>query len=484
MYRFVATKLHYSWFIAWLSAGVVVGIFLSQYSYQSGFDSFVWPVVGLALFLLTVWKQQFWMVLLAVLAGVIIGLWRGSVTQYQLQNYSQLYGRNIEFKGRISDDLEKNKQGKSIVYLDDISVTGRRLPGQLWLTIDPVKDLRRGDIIVVSGLFDEGFGSFKASVYNGKIIKVKRPMPGDLALEVRDWFADAVRRVITEPEASLGIGFLVGQKGDLPSELEESLRLAGLTHIIVASGYNLTILIRLARRLFVKISKYLTTLVSSSLILCFIAVTGMSPSMNRAGLVAGLSLLAWYYGRKFHPFVLLIFVAAISLMINPNYAWGDLGWQLSFAAFTGVMILAPLLQRYFFGDKKPGLMRQIIGETISAFIVTLPIIVYTFGYFSNVAIIANILILPLLPLAMLLVFLSGILSLAVPAIAWLVAVSAQWLLQYMTFVAGTLAHFDWSITETKISIWAVGATYLTIIFACLYMSYVTKYNLRDSNLID
>ena len=57
---------------------------------------------------------------------------------------------------------------------------------------------------------------------------------------------------------------------------------------------------------------------------------------------------------------------AITVLINPSYAWGDVGWQLSFAAFAGVMLLAPLLQSYYFGDKKPGTVRQILGETIAA----------------------------------------------------------------------------------------------------------------------
>ncbi len=81
----------------------------------------------------------------------------------------------------------------------------------------------------------------------------------------------------------------------------------------------------------------------------------MSPSMSRAGLVAGLSLLAWYYGRRIHPLVLLPLAMAITVMVQPSYAWGDLGWQLSFAAFAGVLIGAPLIQAYFLATRKSSL---------------------------------------------------------------------------------------------------------------------------------
>ena len=132
--------------------------------------------------------------------------------------------------------------------------------------------------------------------------------------------------------------------------------------------------------------------------------------MSRAGLVAGLSLAAWYYGRTIHPLVLLPVSAAITLIVNPQFGWGDLGWQLSFASFTGVIILAPLLHKYFFGGKDPGTFRQILIETLSAQLATLPLLMMSFGVVSNVALIANMLILPFVPLAMLLTFASGVLA--------------------------------------------------------------------------
>ena len=151
-----------------------------------------------------------------------------------------------------------------------------------------------------------------------------------------------MREVVKEPQASLGIGFLTGQRSTLPDSLDEQLRIVGLTHIVVASGYNLTILVRFARRLFVRYSKYWATVSASVMICGFVLVTGFSPSMSRAALVTGLSLAAWYYGRKIHPLVLLLFAAAITVLINPSFLWGDIGWALSFTAFAGVMLLAPL----------------------------------------------------------------------------------------------------------------------------------------------
>jgi competence protein ComEC len=282
----------------------------------------------------------------------------------------------------------------------------------------------------------------------------------------------------------LGLGFLVGQKRALPADLAEALVIAGLTHVVVASGYNLTILVRLARRLFMRVSKYTAALAASLMIVGFVAVTGLSPSMSRAALVASLSLAAWYYGRKFHPLVLLSFAAAVTVAVNPAYMAGDLGWQLSFAAFAGVMILAPLLQRYFFGDTKPGIFRQILGETISALIVTAPILISAFGQFSNVAIVANLLVLPLVPLAMLLTFIAGVGALMMPGLATIIGLPATWLLGYMTNVTQWLSHLSWA--QSAVQLAPIGALicYSIIVAICVYLWRVTKFDLRDANIVE
>jgi competence protein ComEC len=139
------------------------------------------------------------------------------------------------------------------------------------------------DEVQINGSLKKGFGNFAGVMYNAKIESVVSPEPGDVARKIRDWFADAVRQNISEPEVSLGLGFLVGQRRALPASLVSALQTVGLTHVVVASGYNLTILVRITRRLFAKISKYLAVLTAGLMVLGFIAITGLSPSMSRAG---------------------------------------------------------------------------------------------------------------------------------------------------------------------------------------------------------
>lgn len=409
---------------------------------------------------------------------------RGGVGQQELLPYESLIGQNLELKGVVSEDPDKGGNAELVLRLQGIVVSKHAIAGSIWVSAGAKPDIKRGDIVTVRGKLSAGFGSFSASMYRAEIIKAERPYPGDVAGRVRDWFADSVREGVSEPEASLGIGYLVGQRRGLPPELDEALKIAGLSHIVVASGYNLTILVRLARRLFAKISRYMALFAGGSMITAFIMVTGMSPSMSRAGLIAGLSLLVWYYGRTFQPLVLLPFAAAITLLVNPSFGWNDLGWQLSFAAFAGVMIVAPLLQSYFFGDEKPSMIRQIVGETIAAQICTLPILILAFGQFSNVAIVANLLVLPLVPFAMLLTFIAGVGSLITPPLAGVFGAPASWILEYMTSVAIYLAGLPWAQTTLAVSSFTVTIMYASIAGVCWYMWRKTRLNLRKANLVE
>jgi len=477
-------RVHVSWLIAIAAVGIVAGVMGAPYVPAGWFGDVVWLVVASLLLAVGFWRGRIYALPVVLLAGLLLGLWRGSVAQAELTPYRNLIGHAVIVSGDVSEDPDIGKSGEVLLRLERVSVDGHELAGKIWISTHGAKDVKRGDVVAVKGKLMAGFGSFAASMYRATMVKMQRPVPGDVAGRVRDWFADAVRQAIPDPEASLGIGYLTGQRRALPPDLDEALKIAGLTHIVVASGYNLTILVRLARRLFVKVSKYLATLAAGGMILAFVAITGASPSMSRAGLVAGLSLAAWYYGRKFHPLVLLPFAAAVTLLVNPAFGWNDLGWQLSFAAFAGVMLVAPLGQAYFFGSKKPGTVRQILGETISAQLATLPILVVAFGQFSNVALISNLLILPLVPLAMLLTFIAGIGALIFPAAASLVGAPASLLLHYMTSVAQYVAGLPWAQSSFAATGWMAAVYYVVLIVACLYVWRKTKFNLRSSNIVE
>jgi len=467
-------KLHISWLVAAWCLGLTIGVISIHYIPRSFVANSLFLLVGLAIFVIVaIWRWRVF-VILAIISGVLIGLWRGEIGRKGVEVYDSLIGKVAIIQGQVLEDPDLDKNSQTVLRLGNLQMNNEKLPGQIWVTTPDKSSIKRSDIVRVKGKMTAGFGAFSASIYRAKIISAERPVPGDVAVGVRDWFAGRVRKHVPESESALGLGFLLGLRRTMPTELSDNLKIAGLTHIVVASGYNLTILVRLARQLFAKRSKYLAMLSAAVMIIGFMAVTGLSPR---------LSLAAWYYGRIIHPLVLLPVSAAITLLINPQFGWGDLGWQLSFASFAGVIMLAPLLHSYFFGNKEPGAFRQILIETLSAQIMTLPLLMMSFGVISNVALIANMLILPFVPLAMLLTFMSGVMVF-VPIIGALIAIPTTWLLGYMIQVTNWTAGFEWAQMEVSINLWQCVVLYVALILAMIWMKKQTKLDLAKINIVE
>lgn len=417
-------------------------------------------------------------------AGLVVGGWRGSSEQLALQAYQPYYDKPVTLQGVVSEDVGHGDQGDTRMQLSDIRLNGQSLHGKVWASSQTKQSLKRNDTVVLRGTLSEGFGNISASLSPAELLSYKPTSNNDAALRFRDWFAAGIRQAIPEPQASLGSGFLTGQHSALPGDLSEQLKIVGLTHAVVASGSNLTILVGFMRRLFMRVSKYTATMAGALMTAGFVLVAGFSPSMTRAGLVTGLSLAAWYYGRRIHPLVLLPFAAAITVIINPSYLWGDIGWYLSFGAFAGVLVLAPLLQHYFWGaDYRPGIIMETFIGTTSAQIATMPIILLSFGTYSSYALLANMLVVPLIPLAMLLTFIAGISGVAVSAIAGIIGLPATLVMQYMTTVIDRVANLPGAQGEVAYGLVALLASYGAMLAGLLYMRYRTNHNFGQDNAI-
>lgn len=469
------------WRLAWSCAGFLIGVSLALFVQVSAIWGIFAGILGVLLFL----YGRLYTTALLFPCIFIVGLGYGSaVFENERTAYAPLKGQIIELSGRVKEDPSSNASGYKSLQLNGVQIRGSPYGGSVFVRLKTKEEILRSDRVMVRGIAEDGFGSFSLNVKQPVLVGINRLDQGDVGRSIRDWFAGNVRQLIDEPQASLGVGYLTGQKSALPDDLSEALKIAGLTHIVVASGYNLTVLVRLARRLFLRISKFSAAMAAIGMVLVFMAVTGLSPSMTRAGIVSGLSILFWYYGRKVHPIILLLFVAAVTVAYQPSYVWGDLGWQLSFAAFFGVMVIGPLLHQYFYGAKKPGLVRQTLGETIAAHIATVPIIALQFGVVSNVAVVANLLVVPLVPLAMLLTFICGLWGIFSLGLAEYVAIPANLLLEYMVGVAMYVSEIKWAQSELAFPGFAWALYAAGVIGWCLWMWRATKYNLRTSDALD
>jgi len=468
MFSWLQKHIHPSWLIATACLLFVVGVAVAA--------AWQWDALIVAPFLclpivFCIWRPRGYGFIIVALLGGGIGLLWGSAEQIKLREYTPYYGKTVQITGTVSDDPKVEHRTTS-VQLRSIKIGGQLFSGKLWVSLGSEQKIMREDTVAVYGKLEPGFGVFAATMYKAQFLGVQKGT--SIALGVREWFKSQLEKVLNVTALSLSMGFLTGEQSQLPPEVDKAFRTAGLIHIVVASGYNLTVLVQLARRLFSAWSHYFTLLATVGLILFFIGITGLSPSMTRAGIVSGLGLLAWYYGRTMHPFVLLPMAAAITVIMSPSYAWGDAGWLLSFASFAGVLIVAGTLQHYFFGAKPPGTVRQVLGETVAAWLCTFPVVALLFGSVSSVAIVANLLVVPLIPAFMLLTCIAGLLAVVSPVLAAPVAWLLEMLTRYIVGVATYLSSFEWSSLNIGFTWWMAAVFYVVFAGLILYLLRATK----------
>ena len=220
-----------------------------------------------------------------------------------------------------------------------------------------------------------------------------------------------------------------------------------------------------------RFSRKIALFLALLLVFGFVLIVGFTPSMTRAGIVSAIGLLLWYFGRRTHSYFLIILVAAITVIISPANLL-NLGWQLSFASFFGVLIVSPLLQEYFFeNSQKLNAALKLFFETFSAQIVTLPLIIFNFGAVSIVSIIANILVLPFVPIAMLSVFLTGVFSLFSP-LAQFFGFISDLILKYSIFIIDWFSKIKGAQIEFKMDFSGLVIFYGCLIVAVTFLSIV------------
>ncbi|HSX29783.1 MAG TPA: ComEC/Rec2 family competence protein [Candidatus Saccharimonadales bacterium] len=425
------------------------GIGLARY-YPGVSFGWLWPVGVLVA--VTLRKHNVATLLCLALLGFGIGWWRGSVVMYRMAPYSQLALTKVTVVGRATDDAVYGEQsqltfGLSVVHV--VQPVQTALPGTLKVSGYGVGGVYRGDRVVVSGKLYPTRGSNQASISFAELKIVERGSSGIDAF--RRNFAAGLQSALPEPLASLGLGLLIGQRSTLPAEVTSVLLTVGLTHIIAVSGYNLTIIIQAVRRLMGKRSKFQTMAVCLLLMGTFLLITGSSPSIVRASIISMLSLGVWYYGRTIKPLVLLLTAGAISVLLTPLYLWGNVSWYLSFLAFFGVLVLAPLVTKRLYGRRTPKIIGQIVIESSCAQIMTVPYVLYIFGHISFVALPANVLVVAAVPLAMLLSLIAGLAGMFMPIVAGWLAWPAACVLLYMLDVSSLLAELPFAARNNTYS---------------------------------
>ncbi len=359
----------------------------------------------------------------AVGIGLVIGVWRGgaAVLATGPGSVSGLVGHGeLRLAGTLVDEPRPNGSSQQAI-LDQVSVgsgAGRPVRARLLARLPRSLPLQIGDRVILDATVEapeafDGFDypAFLARQGVGGIVRVRTAEVthhadaglAGLAAAARGWLLRGLNDLIPEPEAALGDGILLGVRAGIAQEVSDAFAIAGLTHVVAISGWNIAIVAALVGSLTRRLEtrrggRWMAPMLSVTAVGAYVVLTGASPSVVRAALMAGAMLVARLGGSRAHAASALALAALVMLIAAPSVLW-DVGFQLSSLATAGLILFGAAIEARL--HRWPGWLREPVALTLAAQTTTLPVIVSTFGRLSLVAPLANVVVVPMVPIAML-----------------------------------------------------------------------------------
>ena len=459
-----------------LVSSFLLGIFGVSFYYPREFSSS--GVLTLSVFsliiILVFWKNRPAKVVGFCILFFALGIWKFNS---EIRNLGQ-YGEAGRFEGEVLIFKEpENKNGrKQIVaevskdykvlifagayddyhYGDRLNLScdleipenkeGSRFDYRMYLAKDKIYHICRKPKIKILGSGEGKFFYFwMLKIKNGLSLKIGEKIPF--------------------PESGLLEGLLLGGDAGLSDKIKEDFSRTGMSHITAVSGYNVTIIAEYLMLLGIFFGLWRKQAFWLALlgIFLFIFLIGFPASAVRAGIMGSIILIAMRNGRLASSENAIILSAAIMLLANPLLLRYDVGFQLSFLATLGIVFTYPFLNEYLVKSQKHlSAPLEILCLTLSAQIFVLPVIFYNFESLSIVSPLANLLILPIIPLTMLLGFLMILTNFIFSPLAVLFSWIVYLPLRFETSVISFLASFRFSSVEVSFPGWGVWAWYLVL----------------------
>lgn len=236
-------------------------------------------------------------------------------------------------------------------------------------------------------------------------------------------------------QAALARGMVLGQDHAISDEVQERMRVTGLSHLVAASGANVALLaaLVLGAGAALGIPRTSRLILALAAVAAYVPLAGAGPSIQRAGVMGGAALVAALAGRPATRWYALLLAAVVTLAWNPLAA-ADPGWQLSFAAVLALLLVAPPL-RSALAARLPHGLADALAVTLAATIGTAPLLALHFERVSIVSPLINVLAAPVVAPIMWLGTLGSLAGQVTPGAARPFAVLTGPLLGYLDWLS-------------------------------------------------
>lgn len=430
---------------------------------------------------------------LLLAATVLLGMARLASSQPVTTDRSvwAYTNQRVVVMGTIAQQPDRREdQQSAVLAAEQIVIDGRErsVEGRVLLKLPPTPELRYGQRVQLLGRLEQprSGDDFDYRAYlarKGVYALMQKPRLTILPGEGGSWwqrtmlgFNDRARttglQLISEPHASLLVGILLGVQSTIPADVLDAFSATGTSHILVISGWNISIIIVAITSLLAafNVDRKRAAALGLLLIGLYVLFVGATPSVVRAAIMGSLAVVAVLVDREAEAWTSLLVAAAGMALYDPNVLW-DVGFQLSALATAGLFAFARPIEAAL-RSRRPFRWRWLhwtvepMTATLAASLLSLPILLYDFGRLSLIAPLANVVMLPLVPYAML----FGAIA-TVAGIVWLplgqsLALLAWPFLHWLLLATQLLARVPGAYTTLPpFSIWWVWAYYALVAVA-------------------
>ena len=421
-------------------------------------------------------------------------------------------GRKISLVAVIDDDPDRGLDKTSVILRpvafhtdgNGLCQGNLRVPGRIAASLESAEDFSYGDQILAEGIlsYPENFTTDTGRTFDyvnylamhDVYLQVDRPFLQKLSsadvkffptvsagasilFRVRKFlyaikysFVETLVRVFPSPEAGLLAGIIIGEKSLLPKDVQKDFQYAGLTHMIVLSGYNITIVVMsmMAAFAYAGFGYRARRIGAFGVVPLFVVMTGTGASSVRAGIMSMIVLLLQISTRPNHGDRIILFSLTAMVFANPRILVRDPSLHLSFLAFIAVVTVVPVVHEWLEKHTKNSGrwdgwfgVRDLVIETLSVQFFVLPYILWMSGTVSLLILFANIATVPLVPFLMA----GGFASVVLGVVAVSLGLASSGLvtlgLRFIIAVAHKIAGVSWAIvTVPSFGAWWVLAFYV------------------------
>jgi competence protein ComEC len=431
--------------------------------------------------------QRAWILATIFVFGVFIGGWRVSFDTVDSGFIEEFIGEEVVISGEIvSSPVRKQWNQEAILSIEAIEEENYTENGRAIIKFHFIEEVKLHDYVKLVGrvykpqpfITDSGREfDYPSYLLNKKIVvivhdvefleiqKGKRGIQKSLT-NLKENLIQKIERWVPSPESALSIGMLVGVQGTLGGELDKAFRDTGLSHIVVLSGYNISIVVEGITKTLGAISFSLGVFGGIIGIILFAILVGGGSTVIRASIMASMVILARFLGRPHTAGRGLLYAATSMVLISPRVLLFDLSFQLSFVATLGILYIAPIFEQWTKKQTKGRMLIELFFITLSTQIAVMPLLAYSIGSVSLISLLANIIVLPFVPLAM---GLSALLFVFESfGTGFLIAPFTYWVHRAITTIVELLA----SVPYASIYVPPIGIGVLLVIYAAMIASII------------